>query len=135
MLRRFSAIDLLAIVQDQVERNTGIRCFDHADDEESPFYAVELAGVEPANTKTCFVDEMTVNVHCIAAPSKSQVGVLRLVQALEEAMTEEVELPGPFWLASQKEEGMQGKPKEDETGEMHAVVAFSFGVAYGFNCK
>lgn len=135
MLRRFSALDLLAIVQEQIERNTGLRCFDHADNEQSPFYAVELVGIEPANTKTCYMDKMTVNVHCIASPSKRQTDALKLIQKLEEAMTEEVVLPDPYWLENQTEEGLQGAPKEDETGEMHAIVAFSFVIAYGFNCK
>lgn len=136
MMQRMSIGELLGIVAGTVEERTGIRCVDCPDNEESPFYSVEFVQSEPANTKTMFVDRHRLWLHCIAAPVQphSNAPVLRLVKALEEALTRDIELPEPLRLNNQTYEGVQAL-KKDESGEGHAVLSYTFEVCYGFICK
>ncbi|MEG0374228.1 MAG: DUF5072 family protein [Raoultibacter sp.] len=134
MLVRLGLTDLIAAIQSHIERKTAYRCFDHANNEQSPFYCAALIDMKPDNTKTMFVDVYTVGIHCIAAPSKSNVGVFALIKELEEAMTEEVSLTAPFHVVSQVGTGLMTL-KEDETGEKHALLGFDIAVCYGLNVK
>ena len=49
-------------------------------------------------------------------------------------MTEDLELPEPYWLVLQTSQGLQTL-KQDETGEKHAVAIYEFTVCYGFKTK
>ena len=133
--QKLSPTVLLAAIQEKVESLTGLTCYDAVPvNAESPFYFAELLRILPANTKTMYRDNYTVWIHCIAEKSDSSVGVYRLIEQLEEALTEDITLPEPFTLVMQTDGGVQ-TIKTDESGEKHAVVTFEFMVCYGFKCK
>lgn len=136
MLKRLSMAEFLGCLIDHVEERTGLSCYDDPNNKKSPFYSVQLVRSEPANTKTEFRDVYQVWIHCISAPANpfSNAPVLALVQALEEAMTDDMELPDPFCVQRQDYGGLQTL-KKDESGEGHAVLSFDFNVRYGFRCK
>ena len=136
---RLSPTTLIAAIQSKIEGKTGLRCYDYVDlNTPSPFYFAELIRSTPANSKTMFRDVFTVNIHCIAAPPEgdviSSVGVYELIDSLEEALTENIELPEPFELIMQTNNGIQNI-KTDETREKHATLSYDFMVCYGFMCK
>lgn len=133
--RKLNLTDLIVAIQDKVEAKTELRCYDHVDlNTESPFYFAEVVKITPANSKTMYRDIIEVYIHCIAAKSPSSVGVYDLIDGLQEALSEDIELPEPFELIMQTDNGVQ-VIKTDETGEKHAVVGFTFMVCYGFICK
>lgn len=136
MLHRMSPVELLGALVTTIESRTGVTCCADPDNVPSPLYSVELTGTEPRNTKTGYVDRYEVDVHCISAPVEpfSQQPVLELVHALDEALTEDVELPPPFDMLNQEWRGIQAV-KEDESHEGHAVVSLAFDVQYGLRCK
>lgn len=133
--QKLSPVTLVAAVQEKIQANTGLRCYDAVPlNAESPFYFAEVTRILPANTKTMFRDTYTVWIHCIAEKSESSVGVYQLIEKLQEALSEDVTLPAPFELVMQTDGGVQ-TIQTDETGEKHAVAAFEFMVCYGFKCK
>lgn len=137
MLMRLGIADFLGMLISHIERYTGIRCYEAPEDQKSPFYALELVETAPQNTKTEFIDRYQVMLHVIAAPCKgpfSYQPVLELEQQLEEAMTNELDVPEPFYLVNQDFVGLNAL-KRDETNEGHAVVTFYFDVSYGHVCK
>lgn len=135
MLKQISLIDLFKAIQTKVEKNTGIKCLDEVEKNEvSPFYYMELASVQPANTKTMYVINYEVWIHSIASPSGSSVGIFKLLQKLDEALSEDIELPEGFELILQINNGVQSV-QTDETNEKHAVTSFNFKICYGFMCK
>lgn len=135
MLKRLSFIDLLKSIQTKVEDNTKIKCYDEVpENAESPFYYVEVVGSRPANTKTMWCDNFQVFIHVIAEPSGSSVPLYNLIQKLEEALTEDIELPEEFTLILQNNNGIQ-TIKKDETNEKHGVISYEFKICYGFKMK
>lgn len=133
--QKLSPISLVSAIQKRIENGTNIRCLDHVGlNEKSPFYYAEIVRILPANTKTMFRDNYTVQINCIAEVSPSSIGVYNMIQALQEAMSTDITLPDPFELVLQTDGGVQ-TIKEDETGEKHAVVNYDFMVCYGFRCK
>ncbi|MCQ6963936.1 antigen B, partial [Methanolobus chelungpuianus] len=67
-----------------------------------------------------YVDVFTVFVHAIAEPGGSSVGVYKLIQDLEEAMTEKIEIDEEYWILEQTSQGLQ-QIQTDETNEKHAI--------------
>lgn len=135
MLKQLGLVELLSAVQKKVENNTELRCYDEVPvGAESPLYYVEVIGKRPAHSKTMWKDVFTVWVHAIAEPSKSSIGVYDLIQKLEEALTEDIELQLPHQLVMQTNNGLQ-VIKTDETEEKHAVLEYEFTVCYGFKMK
>ena len=134
MIRRLSPVTLLSAVRTAVEAGTGKACVSDPDGRKAPFYGMELVGSEPKRTKCMRLDEFTVYIHAFAPPSRSQAGVLELVQEVEEALEATIELPPPFELAGQDEDGII-QIKRDESGEWHAVVAYRLTVSYGLIVK
>lgn len=134
MVRRLSPVTLLSAVRTAVEAGTGKACVSDPDGRKAPFYGMELVGSEPKRTKCMRLDEFTVYIHAFAPPSQSQAGVLGLVQEVEEALEATVELPPPFELAGQDEDGII-QIKRDESGEWHAIVAYRLTVSYGLIVK
>ena len=133
--QKLSPISLVSAIQKRIENGTNIRCLDHVGlNEKSPFYYAEIVRILPANTKTMFRDNYTVQIHCIAEVSPSSIGVYNMIQALQEAMSIDITLPDTFELVLQTDGGVQ-TIKEDETGEKHAVVNYYFMICYGFRCK
>ena len=133
--QKLSVTTLISAIQKQIKEGTGLKCLDHVpQNETSPFYFAELVKTVPNNTKTMFRDVMTVWIHCIAEKSESSVGIYQMIDQLQEAMTEDIELPDPYELIMQVDGGVQ-TIKTDETGEKHAVIPYDFTVCYGFKCK
>lgn len=133
--QKLSPVTLMAAVQKKIETLTGIRCYDHVPlNEKSPLYFAEITQIQPANSKTMFRDIYSVAIHCIAEESPSSVGVYNLIENLQSALSEDINLPEPFTLVMQTDNGAQ-TIKTDESGEKHAIVNFDFMVSYGFMCK
>ena len=115
MKRMMNLTALMAAIQAQIQDGTGLMCYDAVpDNAASPFYKIELAGNKPANTKTMYVQQYDFDIHVIAPVSRSSVPVHTYIQKLEEGVR---------------------SIQDDETGEKHAVVGFSFLICYGFMVK
>ena len=128
-------VDLISAIQNKVEERTGIRCYDAVPiNKISPFYYAEVVGKRPAHSKTMWRDIFTVWIHAIAEPGESSVQIYELIQKLEEALTEDIDLPEEYELIMQTNNGIQ-TIKTDETKEKHAVLAYEFMVCYGYKCK
>nr|DAF98364.1 MAG TPA: hypothetical protein [Siphoviridae sp. ctnNB1] len=133
--KKLNLTDLISAIQRKVESKTGLKCYDHVElNTKSPFYFAEVVRLTPANSKTMYRDNIEVYIHCIAEENPSSVGVYGLIDDLQEALSEDIELPEPFELIMQTDNGIQ-IIKTDETGEKHAVVGYTFMVCYGFICK
>lgn len=135
MLRRMNIVDLMAAIQTQIKDGTGLPCYDSVPaNAESPFYFMQYAGSQPADTKTMYVDRHTVDIHVIADVSPSSVPVFKYIQLLEEAMTEDITIPKKYKLVRQSSGGVR-TIQNDETGEKHAVMSFTFLISYGWKIK
>ena len=135
MLKQFPITELIKAIQKRVKDGTGRRCLDHVEkNEKSPFYFVEFRQNRPVNSKTMYVMDYTVYVHVIAEPSDSSVPVYKYIQELEEALSQDIEIPEPYNLVMQTDNGVISI-YTDETNEKHGIVSFTFRVSYGFKCK
>lgn len=135
MKKMMNLTALMAAIQAQIQDGTGLMCYDAVpDNAASPFYRIELAGNKPANTKTMYVQQYDFDIHVIAPVSRSSVPVHTYIQKLEEALTDDIMIPAPYFLVRQDETGVR-PIQDDETGEKHAVVGFSFLICYGFMVK
>lgn len=133
--KKLSPTTLIASIQSKIKDGTGLKCYDYVPDNTlSPFYFAEITNTRPSNTKTMFRDVYSVAIHCIAEKSNSSVGVYKLIEDLQSALSEDISLPDPFELIMQTDNGVQ-TIKTDETGEKHAIVNFDFMVCYAFMCK
>ena len=133
--KQMGLVDLISAIQKKVEDKTGLKCHDSVpENEPSPFYYAEVVGKRPAHSKTMWRDVFTVWIHAIAEPGESSVRIYELIQNLEEALTEDIELPEEYELIMQTNNGIQ-TIKTDETNEKHAVLAYEFMVCYGYKCK
>ena len=133
-LRRLSPVDLLAAVCARVSEGTGLACVTDPADEPSPFYSATLAGIRPGRSKSMFLDVFEVQLHAVAAPSRTQAEVLAMVGDLSSAMCQDVVLPEPFALVRQDDMGLQAV-KRDPTGEWHAIATYELTVSYGLMIK
>lgn len=133
--KQMGLVELISAIQKKVERKTELRCFDAVpENEPSPFYYAHVVAKRPAHSKTMWRDIFTVWIHAIAEPGDSSVQIYELIQKLEEALTEDIDLSEEYELITQTNNGIQ-TIKTDETGEKHAVLAYEFMVCYGFKCK
>lgn len=133
--KQMGLVDLISAIQNKVEERTGLRCYDAVPvNKPSPFYYAEVVGKRPAHSKTMWRDIFTVWIHAIAEPGESSVQIYELIQNLEEALTEDIELSEEYELIMQTNNGIQ-TIKTDETKEKHAVLAYEFMVCYGYKCK
>lgn len=133
--KQMGLVDLISAIQEKVEERTGLRCYDAVPiNKPSPFYYAEVVGKRPAHSKTMWRDIFTVWIHAIAEPGESSVQIYELIQNLEEALTEDIDLPEEYQLIMQTNNGIQ-TIKTDETKEKHAVLAYEFMVCYGYKCK
>ena len=133
--RQLSLTDLISAIQNQVNENTSLKCLDVVpDNTPSPFVYAEVVRVAPADTKVFYMKEYEVYLHVIADGKASSVPIYRYIQEVQEAMTEEIRLPGYVKLVTQTDAGLQTMFTE-ETGEKHAVLDYIFQVAYGYKIK
>lgn len=137
MLKRLSILQLHKVIQDMVHRYSDLRFLDGIGlNEPSPFTYLEVFEKRPDNTKTMFIDKFTIHIHIIskAEENGSSVQHYANIEQIEEVFTKRMQLPEPFDLFRQSNEGLVTNFTE-ETGERHAVLAFSFWVSYGFKVK
>lgn len=135
MYKRLGLVDLISAIQLKVEDKTGLKCYDAVpSNAPSPFYFAEVVQKKADNTKTMLRDVFTVFIHAVAEPTGSSEKIYDLIQKLEEALSEEIELPEEFELILQTENGLQAL-KTDETDEKHAVISYDFTVCYGYKFK
>lgn len=135
MLKQLNLVDLFKAIQTKVEDKTGLKCLDFVkENEKAPFYFMELVRPTPANTKTMYIVNYEVWIHSIAEESNSSIPIFNMLTNLDEALSEDIELPEGFELVLQTNNGVQTL-KTDETNEKHAVTSFTFKVCYGFMCK
>lgn len=135
MYTQLGLLELVAAIQEKIEDKTELKCYDAVpDNASSPFYFAEVVGKRPAHSKTMWRDIFTVWIHVIAEPTDSSVPLYGYIQALEEALTEDIRIPEGFELVMQTNNGVQ-TIKTDETNEKHAVLAYEFMVCYGFKWK
>jgi len=134
MLKKLSIVDLISAMQNQIEENTGYKCVDSPVNEPSPFYYIEFVNKEEANTKTMWCEKFSVLVHVISEPNTGNTQNYDMITNLEEAMTEELQLPEPYTVITQVEAGVNAR-QTDETGEKHTVILFELKVCYGYNIK
>lgn len=133
MLKQLSIVDLISAVQKQIEKNTKYKCYDfYPKRAKSPFYIVELYESVPNNSKTTYRTSYTLNIHAISSPSDSNVELYDMIQSLDEALTEDIELPDGFQLVAQMNLGVNAIYFEEETDERHAVIKYQFMIAYGY---
>lgn len=135
MLKKLNIKTLMKAIQETVENNTEYRCYDiPPKDEQPPFYYAELIQVRPSNSKTMWREIYVINFHAIASGEKSSIPIYKLIDDLEEALTEEIALPEPFFVVIQSAQGLQVINNE-ETKDKHAIVQYNFDVCYGFKTK
>ncbi len=135
MLKKLSLLDFHKSLKKLIEDKTDLKCYDEVPlNAKSPFYYFEVVGKREENTKTMYCEVITLWAHAIAEKSKGSVKVYKLINALEEALTEEIKLDDGYLLLNQVSTGIQ-TIKLDETGEKHAVLEYEFKICYGFKCK
>lgn len=134
MCIQLSLTDLIAAVMTRLQ-DTGLPVYDAVPaNTDAPFYKVELAGMKPADTKTCFRTVYNVYIHVIDAAGDSHVPIFGYVRRMQEAMTQDIELPDGYNLHMQRDLGMI-RNGQDETGENHIVWQYEIAVSYGLKIK
>lgn len=134
MLKKLGLVDLHASLKATIEKNTSLTAYDQVpEDAPAPFYFIEIVDKRPENTKMMWCEVFTVWIHAISAESTGKVAIYKMIEDLEEALTEQLVLPD-VEILRQTETGMQSL-QEDETKEMHAIIAYEIKVAYGFKTK
>lgn len=135
MLKQFPTVELIKAIQTRIKAGTGRKCLDAVrKNEKSPFIYAEFKQSRPANSKTMFMTDYTVYIHAISEPTDSSVPILKYIGEIEEAMTQDIEIPEPYSLVMQTYSGVMSNYTE-ETKEKHAVLSFTFRIAYGFKSK
>ena len=89
----------------------------------------------PNNSKTTYRTSYTLNIHVISSPSESTVELYDMIQSLDEALTEDIELPDGYQMVAQMNMGVNAIYYEEETDERHAVIKYQFIIAYGYIVK
>lgn len=135
MYKQLNLTDLLAAIKERIEADTDLTVFDHVPiNEPSPLVYIEIVGVSPSDTKTMYCKLYEVYVHVIAEESISSIPINHHIEHVQEAMTEDIVLPQGLTLVYASDEGIQ-TIKDDESGEKHAVLSYSFKISYGFKAK
>lgn len=136
MLKKLSFLDLVAAVIALLKKNTNIKVYDFVpQNESSPLIYIEAAGKEPNDTKTMFCEVYNVNIHAVSEPYEGNTAIYKLINEIEEALTEDITLPEGFTLIFQISDGVNSIYDEPETKEKHAVIPVRFKVAYGYKIK
>lgn len=134
MLQKLSFIAVLAAVIKKVEANTGLSCYDAIPkDAKLPFYHAEMLGSIPEKSKTMQKDRYQVVIHAFTEGNGS-VAIFEAIQKLEEALSEDIELPGDYEVTLQVPNGVT-QILDEADGSKHAVVGFDFVVFSGYKMK
>jgi len=136
MLQKLSLLDMHVALKNRIEQGAGLRCVDHVKvNEPAPFTYLEFVEVVEENTKTMYVDRFTVHIHIISEPATSSIQHYENIKAVQEALTEYIQLPEGYEVFDQVASGLVSNYIEKDTNERHAVLAFVFRVSYGFKVK
>ena len=137
MLKRLSILDMHIAIKKLIEEYSDLKLLDGVGvNEVSPFTYFDIVDMQPDNTKTMYVDKFTIHIHIISKAEKNNSSIPHYenIQKIEEVFTKRMKLNEPFDLFRQANEGLISNYTE-ETGEKHAVLAYSFWVSYGFKVK
>lgn len=134
MLKKLSIVELISAIQKKVEDKTGLRCYDDANNKPSPFYLVEFVNKRDVSSKTMFCEVFSVFIHAISAQNVGNVDNYQMITLLEEALTEDIELPDDYTVITQTETGVNSR-QVDETREKHSILLFEFKICYGYKVK
>ncbi|WOD61762.1 DUF5072 domain-containing protein [Niallia taxi] len=134
MLQKLSFISVLAGVIQKVEENTGLRCYDAVPkDNPVPYYHAEMLGSIPEKSKTMQKDRYQVVIH-VHTEGNGSTKVFEAIQKLEEALTEDINLPGDYKVTLQVPNGVSQILNEAD-GTKHAIVGYDFVVFSGYKMK
>lgn len=134
MLQKLSFISVMAAIISKVEANTQLRCYDVIPNNAPlPFYHVEMLGNIPEKSKTMEKERYQTVIH-VFAEGGSSVKVFEAINALEEALSEEIELPGDYEVTLQVPNGVS-QILDEADGAKHAVIGYDFVVFSGYKIK
>ena len=135
MMKKLSFVTLLAAVIQKVEENTGLRCYDAVPkDTAPPYYQAVFAGQLPEPNKTMLKERYQIHIHAVADGTNGSVAIFDLIQKVDEAMTEHIELPEDYELIMQTPTGAQ-PPYLDEDGTMRSIIGYDLTIFYGYKMK
>lgn len=135
MLKKLSFVDLIAALIALLKQNTAAKVYDYVpQDAPSPLIYIEAAGKQANDTKAMFCEVYSVNIHAVAEPYEGNTAIYKLINEIEEALTEDITLPEGFDVIYQFSDGVEAI-YEEETKEKHAVLPVRFKVAYGYKIK
>ena len=96
-------------------------------------YYVQVVKTQTTGSKTSYCETITVWIYAVC-PSNDQHEKNNMLNALNEALTEDIELPQPYILVMQKDSGRQ-QTDQKENDKREAVEAYDFVVSYGLKFK
>lgn len=135
MLKQLGLDILISSIKQKIEHNTAFKCYDvMPTDVTEPFYFIEVAEKRSMSTKTMFRDVFNVWIHSIVDPSNASIHVFELVKSLEEALSEEIELPPEYELIMQTNKEFKNI-KTEEINQKHPVSSYEFMVCYKIKTK
>lgn len=135
MLIKLGPLELIKSVKTLLEKNTTITCYDIPPHNAlSPLIYIELASITPVTNKLMYRDLYSVYIHVISKPNSSNVEVYKMIQEVEEAFSENIELSEQFKLIKQVSDGLI-TIKKDPSNERHAVLSYGFDICYGYKTK
>lgn len=135
MIKKINLIDLHEATKNKLEEKTDLRAYDIVpEDVKAPFLSLQCVGKEDSSTKTMFIEKFIFYIHCFAE-GDSSTKIYDVINKVEEALTEDIELPSEYNLVNQVEEGIVQIITETETFEKRAILEYSFNICYGFKCK
>lgn len=135
MLKKLGLVDLLASIKSQVEAHTGTQCYtEDPGDTSAPYYLTELNEKIPSGNENMFIETFSIWIQCIAGENGTAMDIYDLIEGLENALEEDIQLPGSCEIFRQESEGVQVLQLE-ETGKKRAVASYNFIVRYGYKSK
>lgn len=139
MFQKLSFTTVLAAVIQKVEGNTGQRCYDSVPaNAPMPYYHVEMLGTIPEKSKTMEKDRYQTVIHVHAEGTKNGVTssdhLFKEIQKLEEALTEDIELPGDYEVTLQVPSGVS-QILDEVDGTKHAIMGYDFVIFSGYKMK
>ncbi len=132
MYEQLGFMDFIAGIQKKIQEKTGLLCYDTVPENiPGPYYIANIMDKRPAHSKTMYIDILTVWIHVIVDPSAPHSSVYEQLQGLEEALTEDIELPDGFEVIVQTNVGMERIKTEEKE---HMALVYEFMVCHGLKC-
>ncbi|MCO7125115.1 DUF5072 domain-containing protein [Sporolactobacillus shoreicorticis] len=134
MYQKLSFTDVLAAIIQKIEANTDLRCYDSIPENAPvPFYHAEMLGSIPEKSKTMMKDRYQAVIH-VHTEGKGSVAIFDAIHKLEEALTEDIELPDGYEMILQVPNGVS-QILNEEDGTKHAIIGYDFVVFSGYKVK